>query len=314
MNTIEVTVVIPVYNSERTIGQLIELMQEELEGKYSYNFVLVNDGSSDRSYWICRELAEQDRRVKFISFFKNFGQLSAIIAGLQEADGEIVVVMDDDLQNPPHEVHKLISAIQQGYDFVFGIPKKMKQSLWRCIGSYISVKMAEIVFGKPKGLYASSYYALHQKVVQEVIKYDGPFPYISGLIVRITKNGCNIPVEHNSRKYGKSGYDFKKLFMLWLNGLTNFSVLPLRIATFVGVASATVGFLYLLLIIIHKLLTPNLITPGWTSVVGFLLLFSGIQLFALGLLGEYVGRIFLLLNKTPQYTVREKYNCEVAPD
>lgn len=134
------------------------------------------------------------------------------------------------------------------------------------------------------------------------------------MIVRITKNGCNIPVEHNSRKYGKSGYDFKKLFMLWLNGLTNFSVLPLRIATFVGVASATVGFLYLLLIIIHKLLTPNLITPGWTSVVGFLLLFSGIQLFALGLLGEYVGRIFLLLNKTPQYTVREKYNCEVAPD
>jgi undecaprenyl-phosphate 4-deoxy-4-formamido-L-arabinose transferase len=307
----DISVVIPVYNSENTIAEVVRKMSEELKGKYDFNFVLVNDGSSDGSYSICRGLAEKDKRVKFVSFFKNFGQLNAILAGMREADGKTVIVMDDDLQNPPSEVHKLIDAIHTGYDFVFGTPKgKMQQSLFRKLGSRFSAKMAEVVFEKPKGLYASSYYAMRKEVAREVVKYDGPYPYISGFIFMITHNGVNIPVEHHARKIGKSNYDMKKLIKLWLNGLTNFSILPLRIATYMGFASAGVGLISLVYIVLRKLLMPALIMPGWTSVSAMVLFFGGVQLLALGMLGEYVGRIFLLMNRNPQYTIREKFNCD----
>src|SRR5262245_21692150 len=304
-----ISVVVPVYNSEKTIGELVRQMTEELQD-YSSDFVLVNDGSSDQSYYICRRLAEEDCRVKFISFFRNFGQLSAILAGLREADGDIIIVMDDDLQNPPTEVHKLLAAMQQGYDFVFGVPSgQMQQSLSRRLGSYINRRMAEIVFNKPRSIYASSYYALSRRLAQEIVKYDGPYPYIAGFIFRTTSNGCQVPVEHHQREYGKSRYTFKKLLRLWMIGFTNFSILPLRISSIVGVMAAIVGFIFLAFLVANKLLRPNVIYPGWTSVIGAVILAAGVQLLALGMLGEYIGRIFLLLNKSPQYSVKEKYNC-----
>jgi len=184
----DLTIVIPVYNSQQTIGKLVAEMKDELEDKYEYNFVLVNDGSIDDSYDICKKMALADKKIKFLNLYRNFGQINAILAGFYEADGDIIIVMDDDLQNPPREVHKLIAAIKNGYDFVYGSPRKIKQNIWRKFGSYLSVKMAEIAFKKPKGLYPSSYYGVRKNVVQEVIKYDGPFPYCSGLILRVTRN------------------------------------------------------------------------------------------------------------------------------
>jgi polyisoprenyl-phosphate glycosyltransferase len=304
-----VSVVVPVYNSEKTIADLVGRMKEQLEG-YEHGFVLVNDGSYDRSYAICRELAENDPRIKFLSFFRNFGQLNAILAGLRAADGDVIVVMDDDLQNPPEEVHKLLAAIHQGYDFVFGTPRgPMKQPLRRRLGSYLNLRMSEIVFGKPKDIRASSYYAITRALAREIVKYDGPYPYISGFIFRTTTNGCNVAVEHYPRSTGRSNYTLRKLVGLWLRGFMNFSIVPLRITTLVGLAAAVMGVLVCAFIIVHKLLAWDSIREGQTSIIGAVILCSGVQLLCLGMLGEYVGRIYLLLNKKPQYTIKEAFNC-----
>ncbi len=304
-----VSVVVPVYNSEKTISELVTRMNDQLHG-YEHEFVLVNDGSYDRSYAICRALAANDPRIKFLSFFRNFGQLNAILAGLRVADGDVLVVMDDDLQNPPEEVHKLLGAIHQGYDFVFGTPSKgMEQSLGRRLGSYLNHKMAEIVFGKPRDLRASSYYAITRAVAQEVVKYDGPYPYLSGLIFRTTPNGCNVPVEHQRRANGRSNYTFRKLVGLWLRGFMNFSIVPLRLTALVGLAAAVMGGIFGVLIIVHKLQAWDKIKEGQTSIIAAIVFCAGVQLLCLGMLGEYVGRIYLLLNKKPQYTIKEAFNA-----
>ncbi len=234
---------------------------------------------------------------------------SAIFAGLRAADGETVIVMDDDLQNPPEEVHKLLARIREGYDFVFGTPLgKMEQPLGRRLGSYLNRRMSEVLFGKPKGLYASSYYAITQQLAREIVKYDGPYPYISGFIFRTTSNGCNVPVEHHPRSHGESGYTLRKLIGLWLRGCTNFSVVPLRMSMFVGFAATVIGMMVLFYLLVLKFFAWDEVSAGWTSMIGTVLLSSGVQLFSLGMLGEYVGRIFLLLNKEPQYTIKETFN------
>jgi polyisoprenyl-phosphate glycosyltransferase len=308
-NVPQVTVVVPVFNSAGTIAEVVERVNVALN-EYQHNFVLVNDGSTDGSYEVCLRMAESDPRIGFISFFRNYGQLSAILAGLRAADGEIVIVMDDDLQNPPEEAPKLLAAIQQGYDFVFGKPiGRMQQSLGRRLGSYLNRKMSEVVFNKPKGLYASSYYAITQRLAQAIVRYDGPYPYISGFIFRTTSNGCNVAVEHHPRKRGESGYTLTKLIGLWLRGLTNFSVVPLRLSMLVGFTASLIGLVVLFYILLLKIYAWDQVSAGWTSTIGTVLLSSGVQLFSLGVLGEYVGRIFLLLNKQPQYTVREMFNC-----
>jgi len=310
MKAPHVSVVVPVYNSEKTIAELVERINAQLHD-YKHNFVLVNDGSRDRSYQICRGLADADPRVKFISFFRNYGQLSAIFAGLREADGEVIIVMDDDLQNPPEEVHKLLAAMRQSYDFVFGAPiGKMKQPLGKRVGSYLNRKMSEYLFEKPKGLYASSYFAITRQLAREIVKYEGPYPYISGFIFGTTSNGCNVPVEHHPRPHGGSGYTLGKLIGLWLRGFTNFSVVPLRISVFVGLSSTVTGIIVLIYILMRKFLVWDEVTTGWTSIIGTVLLCSGVQLFCLGMVGEYVGRIFLLLNRKPQYTIKETLNCD----
>jgi undecaprenyl-phosphate 4-deoxy-4-formamido-L-arabinose transferase len=284
-------------------------MSEQLK-EFDHGFVLVNDGSYDRSYAVCRALAEQDPRIKFLHFFRNFGQLNAILAGLRAADGDVIVVMDDDLQNPPEEVHKLLAAIAQGHDFVFGTPQGgIKQSLPRRLGSYLNLRMAEFLFNKPRGLHASSYFALTRALASEVVKYEGPYPYISGLIFRTTSNGCNVAVEHHWRKNGRSNYTLRKLVGLWLRGFMNFSIVPLRLAACVGLAAAIMGGVFCVIVIIHKLLDWDSIKEGQTSIVAAVVFCSGVQLLCLGMLGEYVGRIYLLLNRKPQYTIKEAFNC-----
>lgn len=307
----ELSIVIPVYNSQETIKNLVDTLIRELEGKYKYELVLVNDGSQDNSYDICKQMAMENEQIKFLTFYRNFGQANAILAGFHEADGDIVIVMDDDLQNPPSEIHKLIACINDGNEFAYGKPKgKMEQNLWRRLASYLNVRTAEIAFKKPKGLYPSSYYALRADIVKEVIKYNGPFPYISGLVLRITRNGVNVPVEHHKRRFGTTQYNFTRLVLLWLSGITNFSILPLRLSSFFGSLIAVTGFLYLLIILIQTVLYPQHYLMGWPSVVALIVFFAGVQLFSLGIVGEYIGRIFLLLNNTPQFVVRERYNCD----
>lgn len=305
----DLSVVIPVYNSEATIERVVSELSRELTNRYDYHIILVDDGSSDGSYKMCRRLAEVDRRVRLISFFRNFGQLSAIMAGLRIASGNIVVVMDDDLQNPPSEIHKLITAINQDCDFVFGASQAVaKQSLFRRLGSSINSKLNEIVFQKPRGIRVTSYYALSQALVREIIKYEGPFPYISGFIFRTTLRGRNVFVEHRAREHGRSGYNVFRLIKLSLNGLTNFSIFPLRISTYFGFLTSIFGFVMLLVVLFHWIFESRTL-QGWTSTIGSVLFFCGIQLLSMGMLGEYVGRVFLTANRAPQSAIRETYNC-----
>lgn len=304
-----ISIIVPVYNSEATLVELVERISRVLRSRGLLEIILVNDGSRDASASICRELATQNQSVKFISFFKNFGQASAIMAGLREAQGQICVIMDDDLQNPPEEIEKLLKAIDDGFDFVFGVSARSSQSLFRTLASRFTFRIADLMLDKPAGLYHSSFLAVRQEVVRRITDYDGPYPYLAGLIFRITHHGTNVTVASEGRRVGRSQYSLAKLIKLWINSFTNFSVVPLRVASLIGSAISLSGFLLLAVLVTQKVFYGKFLT-GWVSLLGASLIFSGAQLLALGLLGEYLGRSFMVLNKSPQYSIREKLNCE----
>jgi len=305
----KISVVVPVYNSQATLVELIERVSKVLAPVGPFEIILVNDGSRDRSADVCRKLALGNEFVKFISFFRNFGQASAILAGLREARGSVCVIMDDDLQNPPEEILKLLEGIDNGFDFAFGVTPRPSQSLFRLLASKLTFKMADLMLDKPRGLYHSSFLALRQEVVRQIVHYDGPYPYLAGLIFRVSHHGTNVMVRNDERKQGQSQYSLVKLIKLWINSFTSFSVVPLRVAGLVGSLISLSGFILLGVLVVQRLFYGRFLT-GWISLLGASLIFSGVQLLALGLLGEYLGRGFMLLNKSPQYSIREKLNCE----
>ena len=305
---ISISIVIPVYNSEFSIGILVDKLVLELRHKYNLEIVLINDNSQDNSEKVCISLYEKYNKVVcFYSLSKNVGEHNAVMAGLNNASGEYVVIMDDDFQNPISEVDKLIAfSIDNEYDVVYPYYENKKHSLLRNLGSRFNDKMANVMLKKPKDLYLSSFKILTQYLVSEIIKYDLPFPYIDGLILRVTNNIGTIEVKHNKRKSGQSGYTFKKLISLWLNMFTNFSILPLRISIIIGFIFAVIGFLIGIQTIIEKYFNPG-IPIGYPSIIIIIAIFSGIQLIAIGMIGEYLGRIFLSQNKKPQYSISKKY-------
>ena len=305
-----VSIVIPVYNGEHTIKLLIIKLFEELVSLPELEIVLVNDGSpSDDSVKVCSELALSDPRIKFIDLSMNFGEHNAVMAGLNHCTGSYAVIMDDDFQNPPSEVIKLINKIKDGYDVVFSRYDKKKHHFFRNIGSSFNNIVASLLIRKPSGLYLSSFKAINRFVIDEVIKYSGPYPYIDGLIFRVTNKYATVLVKHEKRGDGKSGYTLTKLVSLWLNMFTNFSILPLRIATLVGFVFAMVGVVTAVYFIIEKTLNPDL-PIGWASLIVSVFLIGSIQMFALGMIGEYLGRLFIKTNGDPQFVIRSTINCE----
>lgn len=303
MKTGRISFVIPVYNSENTIARLIESIISIYSEAEEVQIILVNDNSSDRSEEVCRKKAEEDDRVLLINLAKNFGQHNALLTGLRFADGEVIVCMDDDLQNPPEEAKKLIDAINKNADVVYGNYKELMESPLRKAGSRLNGIMAQILIGKPKGIEITSFFAMKKFINDEVVKYKGPYPYLPGLLFRATSAISSVEVSHMPRKTGKSNYNFSKLVSLWMNGFTNFSVKPLRFASLAGAAAAFLGFIYLAVIVIRKLLNPA-VPLGWTSLMAIVLLMGGIQLVTIGLAGEYIGRMFLTANEKPQSVVR----------
>lgn len=300
--------VIPVYNSERTIGQVAEricTMADALDPAYDYEIILINDGSGDRSYEICRRLADENVHVKALNFSKNFGQANAIIAGFRQVTGDYVVCLDDDLQTPPEEIPCMLQKlIQEEYDLVYGHYERKKHSVFRNLGTGMNAFMQTVMLGKPKHITTSSFFIARRFVVDEVAKYDKPFPYIPGLFLQITRNVGNISVRHDARRVGQSGYTVKKLLHLWLNGFTNFSVKPLRWATVLGSVFALVALVLMVIVLIRSLTGPSSVA-GWSSTIISVLFLGGVQLLCIGLLGEYIGRIYLSVNRTPQYVVKE---------
>lgn len=310
MNKLLVSIVIPVYNGANSIGELVDLLVEKLASTYSLEIVLINDCSPDNSEEVCIQVFKKHEHiVKFFSLAKNVGEHNAVMAGLNQSTGAFTVIMDDDFQNPVSEVKKLIQyAIQSEKDVIYTYYDKKEHSLFRNLGSQFNDKVATILLKKPKHLYLSSFKILNQFIVKEIIKYDLPYPYIDGLILRTTNNIGQLKVLHQKREEGESNYTLSKLISLWMNMFTNFSILPLRISIVIGFLFSLFGFLYGAFAIVEKILHPQL-PIGYTSVIVLISIFSGIQLMALGMLGEYLGRLFLSHNKKPQYSIRKSFTA-----
>ncbi len=301
-----ISFVIPCYRSENTLPKVIEEINMTMGtlGDYSYEIILVNDSSPDGTINTIRELCTKYKNITGIDLAKNFGQHAALMAGMRQAKGDVVVCLDDDGQTPADEVGKLLDKLKEGYDVVYASYGKKKHSLFRNFGSKVNELMTRVMLGKPKELYVSSYFAAKKFVVEDMIRYEHSYAYVIGLVLRATKNIANVEVNHRSREEGTSGYTLKKLLGLWFNGFTAFSIKPLRIATIIGVMCAGGGFAYGIYTIIKRLILPD-IQAGFSALMSMLVFMGGMIMLMLGLIGEYIGRIYISMNNSPQYVIRE---------
>lgn len=306
----KISVVIPVYESAATIRKLVDELIINLR-LHELEIILVNDGSSDNSHDECiLAFKKYPDIIRYIWLTKNFGEHNAVLAGLNNVTGDYAVIIDDDFQNPPEEINKLINeAIQHKYDVVYSHYTKKQHSRFRNFGSWFNNLVATWLLNKPRYLYLSSFKCLNRFIIQEIIKYKGPFPYIDGLILRSTRNIGKVLIQHDKRRKGKSNYTFKKLIMLWFNMFVNFSINPLRLSTILGFSLFVIGFILSFYSIIEKILNPG-IPMGVTSIFVAILLLSGIQMLMLGVLGEYLGKLLLADNQTPQFVVRTIFTGE----
>ena len=302
-----VSFVIPCYRSAATVSAVVEEINSTMAAlpNYGHEIILVNDCSPDNTFSVIEGLARADRRITAVDLAKNFGQHAAIMAGLHHSRGDYIVCLDDDGQTPADEVGKLLAKLEEGYDVAYASYGHHKQhSFFRNFGSWLNGKMTEIMLGKPKELSLTSYFAAQRFIIDEMLRYEHCFPYVMGLVLRSTKNICNVPVNHRQRQEGHSGYTLSKLLNLWMNGFTSFSIKPLRLATYMGCLTALIGFIYAIIIII-RYFTVHMAPMGWSSTTALLLIVGGIILLVLGLVGEYVGRIFMCVNASPQYVERK---------
>lgn len=306
MNKKKLSFIIPCYCSEKTITGVVEKILEtvQLKKSFLYEIILINDGSPDNTFQVISAIAQQEENIIAVDLSKNFGQHSALMAGYSIASGDYIIGLDDDGEHNPKDMFKLIDELEKGYDYVCADFPKRKRSFIKGIGSKINNWMATKLIGKPKDIDFSSYYIMRKYVVDEIVKCKNPFPYVGGLIIAITKNVSTVPIQSYPRKSGRSGYNIKNSLSLWLNGFTAFSVKPLRIATVAGFIMAMVGFIYGVFIIIRKLLEPSILS-GYASTMSVLLFVGGMLMITLGLVGEYVGRIYISINKLPQYVVKQ---------
>lgn len=301
-----VSFVIPCYRSEKTLEGVVNEIMNTMSTmqQYSYELILVNDYSPDHTLTVIRSLCDRYSCITGISLSKNFGQHAALMAGMREAKGETIICLDDDGQTPADEAGKLLEQIENGYDVVYASYENKLHSHFRNFGTKLNEWMTRIMLGKPKELQVTSYFAAKRFVVDNMLSYENAFPYVTGLVLRATKNITNVTVKHRERVIGNSGYSIGKLFALWFNGFTAFSIIPLRIATFIGVISAMLGFIYGIVTIIRKFMNVNTVL-GFSSIMSVLLFIGGMVMIMLGLIGEYIGRIYISINHSPQYLIKE---------
>jgi polyisoprenyl-phosphate glycosyltransferase len=304
-NVNKISVIIPVYNSEGCLNELARRLTDVLDnfGKI-YEIVLVNDFSQDNSWVKIAELCVKYNCIKGISLRKNFGQDNALMAGLNYSSGESVIIMDDDLQHDPEDIPALLGGLEKGYDVCYTNFRSKKQTWFKNLGSWFNDKVANIIINKPKGIYLSPYKAIKREVVDEVLRYNGPYPYVDGLIFRVTRNITQVIVKHYTRYAGSGNYNLRKSILVWLKLFTNFSIFPLRIATFMGLITSAIGFIFGLIVIIQYFMGINF-PSGWASLVIVVLFMGGIQLITAGIIGEYVGRLFLFQSDEPQFVINE---------
>lgn len=316
---IKLAVLIPVYNSEDTIGELIDVLVETFESHPTitlWELILVNDCSQDNSHQVI--LAAMERHpglIKYLHLYRNFGEHNAVMCGLNHLTADCVAIIDDDFQNPPSEISLLVDCLQAGdHDVVYSYYEEKRHSWFRNLGSWGNDRVATILLRKPPDLYLSSFKVIRADLVRIITQYTGPYPYIDGLILRSTKRIGRQLCKHADRKVGKSSYTLRKLIRLWLNMSTGFSVTPLRIAAYLGFFVSAVAVLMAIAFSLEYLLPDRYTPPGWASTIVTITFLAGLQLSVLGVIGEYLGRLFLTISGSPQYIVREIYGIEPKND
>ena len=310
----EISIVIPVYRSEKILPELVAQVFAAMQaaGMHErFELILVSDSSPDRSWEVIVELAPRHAFLRGICLARNFGQHNAVMAGLNSAAGEIIVIMDDDLQHPPSAIMLLVQALRGGADVCFTTYIDRKHAIWKRFGSWVNDVAASFLLGKPRGLYLSSFKAMHRRVAQEIVRYDGPYAYIDGLILDVTRHVTSVPVVHQERHEGRGNYGLRRSLSLWLKMATSFSIIPLRVASFTGTVLAGLSAMAMIVVIAQKLRHPE-IQAGWASILTAILFIGGLQLLCLGVIGEYLGRAYLKINRKPQFVVRQRIEGGVA--
>lgn len=310
----KISFVIPCYRSEKTIADVVGELKSVLlqHPETDYEIVMVSDHSPDNVYGVIQRMCREDpARLKGLELARNFGQHSALMAGYARSNGDIVFSLDDDGQAPVESVFRVIETLLNGnYDVVFGAYPHKQHSRFRNFGSWVNDLMMRWLLGKPKSLQTTSFFAMRRFVVDEMLHYSGAFPFIEGLLFRVTRNAADVEVRHRKRTVGASGYTVGKLLALWMNGFTAFSVKPLQVATYVGFAVSFAGFTFGIWTVIRKLFFDPDTPMGYSSTISAILLIGGMLMIILGLIGEYVGRIYICLNQSPQYVVRRSTEVE----
>jgi len=300
--------VIPVYGSEKVLPELVARVDDVMEtlplARRNYEIIFVCDCSPDHSWQVIEQLSAKHPWVRGILLRMNAGQHNALMAGFAQARGQIVMTMDDDLQHSPSDIPALLEELGRGRDVVYARFKNRQHAAWKVWGSRLNDKVAGYLMKKPKGLYLSPFRAMKAAIVRDILRYNGPYVYVDGLVLSVTRNIGTVDVEHHDRFAGDSGYSLKKSISLWLKMATNFSIVPLRLTSFAGLAMAGIGFVLAVLLIIQKF-TIDAMPIGWSSLIVTFLIIGGVQLVALGMLGEYLGRVLLTLNSRPQYVIGE---------
>ncbi len=301
----KVSCVIPCYRSEHTLGPVVRDIEKVMAAhpETDYEIILVNDNPPDATWDLIRKLKEENPRIHGVCFSRNFGQHAALMAGYRQVTGDIAVSLDDDGQNPPSEMFRLINAIDGEHDIVYADYPRKRHTRFRNLGSRLTNRMFSWMLNKPRDLYLASYWAAKRFVIDQMIRCESPFPFVDGLALQATTRIINVTVDHLPRAEGESGYTVFSLIRLWTNAFTSFSVKPLRIATFAGCGSALAGLIVGLVLVIRKLILKEQIDAGWTSLMAMMLLLFGVLMIMMGLVGEYVGRIFITMNRSPQYVI-----------
>jgi undecaprenyl-phosphate 4-deoxy-4-formamido-L-arabinose transferase len=298
------SIVIPVYNGASSIAELVGALGD-LSIAGGHEIVLVNDGSADDSLEICRGLVAKARvPITLVSLARNYGEHNAVLAGLRYTSGAHVITMDDDLQNPPEEVERLLAFAQgSGKEVIYTYYDDKRHAAWRNLASRFTNRVADFVLEKPRGFYLSSFRCMTAFVVREVIRYEGPFPYVDGLILQVTQDIDRLQVRHLPRAAGRSNYTMRRLLRLWMSMFVNFSVMPLRVSTIAGFVLSALGAIGGAMAVAEALFSSP--PPGWASLFSAVLLLSGVQLVILGIVGEYLGRLYLTANRKPQSIIKE---------
>ena len=303
---------IPCYNSANTIPQVISEIRDTMSNvadMYDYEIITVVDGSPDNVFQVLQELAASDEKIKVINLAKNYGQSSAKMAALKYSTGDYIIVMDDDGQCPADKTLELIAPLENGNDVSMADYPQKKQSWFKNFGSKFNTITCRLVLDVPKDFRSSNFYAMKKFVRDQIIQYKNPYPFMDGLISQITKSIGYVPMEERERISGSTGYTLAKLLTFWLNGFTAFSIIPLRISSMIGILCAIVGFIGGIVTVLRKIIIVD-IHVGWSSIISLMLFIGGLIMLMLGMIGEYVGRIYISINDAPQYVERETINVE----